>query len=246
MGDQERDIFVALMIIALLLVLIVSYFFYQLYRQQQLLNKFKKEKNKSEIISSESERNDIAVELHNDILPYLASVKMRLSGVGDEQNQVLNECIPVIDLCIDRMRAISKKTAPISEYEFSFMTALERYVKKTGLGNGLEFEFLELDHVDLSMDQNNQIYRVLQEIIQNAVKHSGASKFMIESTREDNNLLIRTADNGIGFDNHKVRSKHAYGLGLLIIQSRIDYLNGIIVKDEVLTGGTRYNIRIPL
>jgi signal transduction histidine kinase len=246
MGSQERDIFIALMIIAFLLALIVSYFFYQLYRQQQVLNKFKHEKNKSEIISSELERNEISVELHNDISPYLASVKMRLSMMDDKRNEILKGCIPVIDLCIDRIRVMSKRMAPLSEYEQSFMSGLQRFVDKTGLDKGIEFQLQERERVELSDDQINQVYRILQEIVLNTIKHSNASQLKIESSKDGNYLLIRTSDNGIGFDMDKIKATQSYGLGLLKMQSRVDYLNGMLVKDNSSIGGTRYNIRIPL
>jgi signal transduction histidine kinase len=68
----------------------------------------------------------------------------------------------------------------------------------------------------------------------------------IEFSLDDNLLLIRTADNGVGYDAYEVREKHKMGLGLLGIQSRIDYLNGTMVLSDELTKGTRYNIRIPI
>jgi signal transduction histidine kinase len=186
------------------------------------------------------------VELHNDISPYLASVKMRLSMMDDKRNEILKDCIPVIDLCIDRIRVMSKRMAPLSEYEQSFMSGLQRFVNKTGLDKGIDFQLQERERVELSDDQINQVYRILQEIVLNTIKHSNASHLKIESSKDGNYLLIRTSDNGIGFDMDKIKAAQSYGLGLLKMQSRVDYLNGMLVKDNSSIGGTRYNIRIPL
>jgi len=210
------------------------------------LNKFKHEKHKSEIIGSELERNEISVELHNDISPYLASVKMRLSMLDDKELEFLKDCIPVIDLCIDRIRVMSKRMAPLSEYEQSFMSGLQRFVQKTGFDKGIDFQLLEKDRVELNDDQINQVYRILQEIILNTIKHSNASQLKIESSKDGEYLLIQTSDNGIGFDMDKIKAAQSHGLGLLKIQSRVDYLNGMMVKDNSSIGGTRFNIRIPL
>ena len=59
-------------------------------------------------------------------------------------------------------------------------------------------------------------------------------------------MLIRTSDNGVGYELEKVRAANKLGMGLLGIQSRIDYLNGSISSLAENKSGTRYNIRIPI
>ena len=111
----------------------------------------------------------------------------------------------------------------------------------------LSIQFKEIDIVQLTPDQNNQMYRILQEIIQNTIKHAQATLLQIEISKENNKiLLIRTSDNGIGYDLEKVRAENKLGLGLLGIQSRVDYLNGTMNISDDIKKGTRYNIRIPI
>ena len=80
----------------------------------------------------------------------------------------------------------------------------------------------------------------------NAVRHSGANQLIVEFSIGSDNLLIRVADNGSGFDLPALRKAGKLGLGLNGIQSRIDYLRGSFSKEEPATMGTKYNIQIPI
>jgi len=198
------------------------------------------------IAVSEMERNDIAIELHNDITPYLASVKMRIEMLEHENQESISKCIDVLSDCIERIRVMSKKLSPIGIAEQSFWDALEQFIHKTGINLVLNVDLFLLDKPNLQFEQHNQIYRILQEIILNSVKHSRANILKIEISTEEEILLIRTVDNGIGFDDKEVLLNHKHGLGLLNMQSRIDFLGGSIVKSAESQSGTQYNIRIPL
>jgi signal transduction histidine kinase len=137
--------------------------------------------------------------------------------------------------------------APLSIFEIPFQDALKMYIQEVNVHGTLKVELTEFDIVQLIPDQNNQIYRILQEIIQNTIKHAQASSLHIEISIEgDKILLIRTSDNGVGYDLDKVRAANKLGMGLLGIQSRIDYLNGSLSTSDETKLGTKYNIRIPI
>ena len=144
---------------------------------------------------------------------------------------------------IDKSRNVIRNVSPVSIYGLSFQTAIIQYIQSLKEKNGLIIHFTELEEITCSNDQNNQIFRILQEIILNAVKHSKAKKLEIEISKSNNYLLIRTADDGIGFD---TTSNNRIGFGLLIIESKVDYLNGTLKINEENKKGTQFNIRIPL
>ena len=87
---------------------------------------------------------------------------------------------------------------------------------------------------------------MLQEIILNTIKHAKANTLKIEISKEGDKLLIRTADDGIGFNLERMQAENKLGLGLLGIQSRIDFLKGTTSSSDETIKGTRYNIRIPI
>ncbi len=246
MGTEERKIFIAFGIVSSFIGLLILFFFVNLLKQQRRYRQLQKDKLNSEINAAEMERNLIATELHNDIGPYLSSVKMRLDVILTTQTEELDACKIALDKCVQQVRGMAKAMAPLSIFEIPFQDALKKYVQEVNIRGDLKVQLMELEKVQLTPDQNNQIYRILQEIIQNTIKHAQATQLRIEISKEDNKLLIRTSDNGVGYDLEKVRAQNKLGLGLLGIQSRIDYLNGTMISSDEIKMGTRYNIRIPI
>ena len=247
MGTEERKIFIAFVIVSTFIGLVTLFFFINLLKQQRRYRQLQKEKLNSEINAAEIERNLIATELHNDIGPYLSSVKMRLDVIVTAQTEELDACKAALDKCVQQVRGMVKAMAPLSIFEIPFQDALKMYIQEVNVHGTLKVILTELDIVPLIPDQNNQIYRILQEIIQNTIKHAQASSLHIEISREgDNTMLIRTSDNGVGYELEKVRAANKLGMGLLGIQSRIDYLNGSISSSAENKSGTKYNIRIPI
>lgn len=246
MGTEEREIFIAFSSVAGFLAALMSFFFASLFKQNRKYRKLQKEKLNAEINATELERNLIATELHNDIGPYLSSIKMRLHLLETKNMDDLLEVKDALDKCVDQVRGMAKSLAPLAIFHIALIDALKQYIAQVSIDQSLKINLVEIEIPTLSQDQSNQLYRILQEIILNTVKHAHATELNIEFSKEGDQLLIRTADNGVGYDAYEVRSKNKMGLGLLGIQSRIEYLNGTIVISDEIKKGTRYNIRIPL
>ncbi len=246
MGTQERAIFVAFSLVAVFLVMLLSFFFLSLFKQNRKYRRLQTEKLNAEINATEIERNLIATELHNDIGPYLSSIKMRLNLLETQNKQDLLEVKAALDKCVDQVRGMAKSLAPLAIFHIALIDALKQYIAQVSFDKALKIHLIEKELPVLNQDQSNQLYRILQEIILNTVKHAHATELNIEFSKEDNHLLIRTADNGIGYDTYAIRENHKMGLGLLGIQSRIEYLHGTMVASDEIEKGTRYNIRIPI
>ena len=246
MGTQEREIFVAFSLVAGFLAVLLSFFFLSLFKQNRKYRKLQIDKLNAEINATELERNLIATELHNDIGPYLSSIKMRLNLLETQNKEDLLEVKAALDKCVDQVRGMAKSLAPLAIFHISLIDALKQYIANLSLDQSLKIQLIEKEIPTLTQDQSNQLYRVLQEIILNTVKHAHATELNIEFSLEGDQFLIRTADNGIGYDAYEIRENHKMGLGLLGIQSRIEYLNGTMVSSDEIKKGTRYNIRIPI
>ncbi len=246
MGTQEREIFVAFSLVAGFLAVLLSFFFLSLFKQNRKYRKLQIDKLNAEINATELERNLIATELHNDIGPYLSSIKMRLNLLETQNKQDLLEVKAALDKCVDQVRGMAKSLAPLAIFHISLIDALKQYIANLSLDQSLKIQLIEKEIPTLTQDQSNQLYRVLQEIILNTVKHAHATELNIEFSLEGEQFLIRTADNGIGYDAYEIRENHKMGLGLFGIQSRIEYLNGTMVSSDEIKKGTRYNIRIPI
>lgn len=246
MGTQERAIFIAFSLVAGFLAVVLAFFFFSLFKQNRKYRRLQKEKLNAEINATEMERNLIATELHNDIGPYLSSIKMRLNLLETTNQADLLDVKAALDKCVDQVRGMAKSLAPLAIFHIPLIDALKQYISQVSFDQSLKINLIEKESPSLTQDQSNQLYRILQEIILNTVKHAHASELNIEFSKEEGQLLIRTADNGVGYDAYEIRATHKMGLGLLGIQSRIEYLNGTMVISDEIKKGTRYNIRIPL
>jgi signal transduction histidine kinase len=109
--------------------------------------------------------------------------------------------------------------------------------------NGLAYQFQTYGLNDnLSEAIKFTLYRIIQEIIHNIIKHASAKKIDISITRTDDGINLMVEDDGIGFITSLVNS----GLGLKNIHSRVKLLNGYFDVDSSLNRGTIYNVTIPL
>lgn len=246
MGPQERKIFITFAYVIVFIAIVIIYFFVSTFFQQRKYLKLEKEKLNAEINASELERNLIATELHNDIGPFLSSLKMRLDLIETTNTADIEACKAALDKCVGQIRGMAKTLAPLSVFEIPFQEALVQYIAEVNGNQALKIQLTELIRVNVTFEQNNQLYRILQEIIVNTIKHANASLLLIEIAQEENNLLVRSSDNGIGYSFNDIRDKKKLGLGLRAIHNRIDYLNGTLSVSDDTTKGTRYIIRIPL
>jgi signal transduction histidine kinase len=89
------------------------------------------------------------------------------------------------------------------------------------------------------------LFRTVQELVANAIKHAEATKLNIQLTQHEDNLNIIVEDNGIGFDRSTI-GKTKTGMGLTNIEKRIEHLEGTFTVDSVLGKGTSILIDIPV
>jgi signal transduction histidine kinase len=246
MGSEKGTVLIAIIMASSFMILVCVYFFYTIFRQQKRFFNLERAKLNQEIEASEKERIAIATELHNDIAPYLTSINFILGKIENEQNrEQITKCNETLSHCISHIRVLTKELSPIKLYQYNFHAGISSYINDYKFKDQLEIELKVDDYFDLTEDQDNHIFRILQEIILNTVKHAKATKLVIEAIKEKDFLLIRTVDDGIGFDSMQMKLKKDRGQGLMAIQSRVAYLNGVINTNNSNKSGTQFNIRIP-
>jgi signal transduction histidine kinase len=243
MVAAERDFYIAILIVVFFFFLLMGMFFYFLYRKQKKLALLQQAKTTDALIKAEQERNQMAIELHNDIVPYLAGVKLRLSLIEGADKIIKSECIPAVEKCIHSIRVISKRMVPMSIFDVGYIKAIEHYVQETGIAKIIQIEIAEKENVELDQHKQVLVYRLLQEVILNTLKHSKGKKLIIEVLKDQNDLLIRTADDGTGFflDEQSIKM----GTGIRSMQEIMETLGGEMHKLDQGFKGTRYNFRIP-
>jgi signal transduction histidine kinase len=185
--------------------------------------------------TEEKERQRFSKELHDGLGPLLSSAKMSLSelsrsGHSAEDTELIANTNYVIEEAIRSLREISNNLSPHTLKSFGLARAIASFIK-----NSLSIKALrdvkigfETNLEDERFDSNVEVivYRVVCELINNSLKHSGASDISLSLRREGDLLKIRYADNGKGFNTQGALDT---GMGLANISSRINSLEGEIV-----------------
>jgi signal transduction histidine kinase len=141
-------------------------------------------------------------------------------------NKVIKEAITMIDDSCKQVRAISHNLVPPSLENFSLIEATEAYCNNLDAVNPIAINFQSIgDEFQLSKKAEINIFRIIQELVTNSLKHAEANEIDVQMSCQNNLLQITVEDDGKGFDRAEVKGK---GIGLSNIESRIEYLNATV------------------
>ncbi|WP_108424439.1 sensor histidine kinase [Flagellimonas amoyensis] len=203
----------------------------QLQRIQELESEKQLLEAQALLKGQEEERSRIAKDLHDGLGGLLSGVKLQLGAMKgnliltEENGKVFNRALDKLDESIAEMRRVAHNMMPESLLKFGLYQALTDYAE--GLSVGQDFVIdLEVFGLEKRLPSSSEIviYRIVQELINNAVKHARASKILVQLIRHQNQLNITVEDNGIGFNKEENSDKKT--AGLQNIRSRVNYLNG--------------------
>jgi two-component system NarL family sensor kinase len=202
---------------------------------------------KAMIEGQELERSRIAADLHDGLGGLLTSVKSHFNALPHPQpeQELFGKTNQLIDDACGEVRRISHNMMPRALSVSGLSGAMEDLsedLKKQGLT--CQLEIIHLDNYPLPPDLELTLYRILQELSTNVVKHARASYLLIQLIRDNQQLTVILEDNGCGFNVSEALKRK--GLGLSSIHSRVKYLHGTIEWDSVLQQGTQVTIQVPI
>lgn len=192
----------------------------------------------------EKERDRIARDLHDGVGNMLTTIKMQLNSLKDA-NGTLHETSQLVNDTHAEVRRISHHMMPVSLQKLGLSKAVEELCRKNNQGNGTQFHFEtfgELPRMDA--EREVMIYRICEELIQNATKHAQAKNVIVQFSTEDRALTITVEDDGIGITPQL--SNESQGLGLKSIETRLKFLHGTWTLDSRPGIGTTIQMEIPL
>ena len=248
MDAKENTIFIAVLIIAVFLVVIIFYFFISILRRQQNSIRLHKKSVADEINQIEKERSRIAADLHDELGPLLSAIKMKVNSfeLADSNDLVqiekTNEHITVV---MQRLREISFDLMPGSLLRNGLITAVKEFVDSLNENTDINFYFKFDNDLQLSEYKSINTYRIIQEIVQNTIKHAHASELLIEIKTMKDIIAIHISDNGMGFDYEKETTENI-GFGLRSLLRRTEIINGQMFLESHKNKGTTYNFEIPI
>ncbi len=198
----------------------------------------------------EKERSRIARELHDGLSGLLAAIKIQFTALQQVEpdgslDDRYNLALERLDEASREVRRIAHNMMPEILEKFGLTEALSEYVSSLNSAGAIRVRF---DH--FGMDQSlpltveRVLYRVIQELLNNAIKHSKASEIMVQMNRTEQHISITVEDDGVGFDTDKV--KEQAGMGLSNLQWRVRYLKGELSVESGPGKGTAVYINIEL
>ena len=210
------------------LILLISILFVIMYYKSTLKLKKQRSRSTGALEGIEQERKRLALELHDAVGSKLSLLKSKHTNDTE-----------LVDSVITTIRNISHKMLPIVTQSLGFNHAIESLLEETQKNTGL-YTSSEIDpaaNLILSEQQKNHLYRIMQELIQNTIKHSGAQSLRVLLSCTDNKIVINYQDNGKG-----ITTINEDKLSLLYtIKERLRIINGSIKNKEAEIG---YSIEI--
>lgn len=242
---KENQLYV--LILAILIALIVIVFLLVYVRNQRkksaLLRYMQQERFAAIVEGEEKERSRIARELHDGVVQELTALKLQLRAIDSMESEKWTHFFQQLDQTAQGIRNISYEMMPVTLRDLGLIPALEDLFQRSFVTLQMD---VELDTVGMEerLPENVEtaIFRITQELINNVVKHSQATAISLLLKRKDDFILYRFEDNGIGFEEDKIKK----GIGLTSVFTRIELLNAKLEVDSMPSNGTVVSIRIPL
>lgn len=198
--------------------------------------------SKALIQGEEMERKRIARELHDGLGSMLSSVKIHLNLAKKENAETVNGVDALLDNSIKELRNISQNLMPESLLELSLEHALrDLCAANSNAVTKVEFQYL-IKKSRLPKNYEIMIYRIIQELLNNALKYAKASQVLISCSQNKDVFFITVEDNGVGFDISDPKNKN--GMGLKNIKNRVEFLNGKLEIESKPNQGTSAYIEL--
>ncbi len=232
----------------LLLFISIASLFYFRQRQRLKSQEITRLKTQQEVLKlealiqgEEKERVRLAQDLHDGINGDLAVIKYKISSLDPQkfekkQRTAFEEAIAMLDNAVEQIRRISHNLAPPALHNFELVEAIRQYCVKVASANPtlkINFQYFG-EKLKLDKETETAVYRMVQELITNVVKHAQASEALVQINHRDDILHITVEDNGKGFD----IEQESTGIGMQNIRSRTNYLKGDLDLDSGPNGTT--------
>jgi len=204
--------------------------------------------------AEEAERRRIGSDLHDGVGQMLTAAKLNLHALGEElqlstvgQQAMLQNALDVVDESFREVRSISHNLMPNALIKRGLASAVRDFLSKISPDDRLKVQ-LEVVGLDkggrLDPTVENVLFRVIQELVQNIVKHAQATQITLQLIRSESELVVMVEDNGVGFDPAALGEDA--GIGLRNIESRMAYLGGRADFDAAPGRGTTVTLEVPL
>ena len=201
---------------------------------------------KTIIETQEEERERMSKDLHDGLGQTLAAIKLNLQAIKNKKavtEEESNRIDRLLNVSIEQLRDICFSASPKVLSEFGLIQGVEELIERTQ-SEQLKVNFEHSDSLpSLNKSLETAIYRIIQEFINNSIKHSEAETIQITITENKDHILLNLLDDGKGFELKDLMIHR--GQGLKNINSRVKSLGGIVDFNSGRDKGTAFSISFP-
>lgn len=194
--------------------------------------------------SQEEERSRLGTELHDSVGAMLSTIKMSLQlALRNNSVENISPALDQMDDTIRQVRSISHQMMPVVLKKYGLQRAIEEICMQVNRGGAIRARFTAGAQPDWTTEQELMVFRIIQELVNNSIKHSGASAITIELKGVTTRYELRFCDNGVGFPASIL--ENTSGIGLWNIKNRAQVLHSEVSFSNHQNGGAQVILEIP-
>jgi signal transduction histidine kinase len=256
---QKKEIMNYILIGSAAIVIVISILLYRNYRQkqklqQQRIRELEKEQQLMAIDAvlkgEEKERTRLAKDLHDGLGGMLSGIRYSFQNIKEnlvmtpDNHLAFERGMDMLNSSIKEMRRVAHNMMPESLVKFGLDTALKDFCNDINQSGAIHTTYQSIGLENSALDQTTSIsiYRIVQELINNTMKHASAKTAIVQVFKTKGEISITVEDDGKGFD--PMILQMANGIGWSNIQSRVDFLKGKINIQSEKEKGTSVHIEL--
>jgi signal transduction histidine kinase len=256
---KTKNIFNYILMGGAAILLLLSLLSYRTYKQKQKLQQQRISELETQqqltateavLKGEEQERTRLAKDLHDGLGGMLSGIKYSMNSmkgnliVTPENIQAFERSMDMLDSSIKEMRRVAHNMMPEALLKFGLDTALKDFCNDINQSGAIKINYQSIGMENTTVDQTTAItiYRIVQELVNNIMKHAAAKSAIVQVTKSNGQLSVTVEDDGKGFDT--VILQGTKGIGWTNIQSRIDFLKGTLDVNSKPGTGTSVHIEI--
>lgn len=194
--------------------------------------------------AQENERQRISKELHDSVGQNILFIKNQVFKLFADGNPSLSKSV---DDALEEVRNISKDLYPNQLEQYGLVSAIDELCEKVKEATSIFISSdVQVPEKSLSKSTKINCYRIIQECINNTLKHAAASAIRVTAEMKEGAILLIVQDNGKGFDRSTLKSKANSSFGMLNLQERVRLLNGRFDLETTPGNGTKSTFLIPI
>jgi signal transduction histidine kinase len=241
-------IFYTVIFTSILIAIVIIFFVISVIRYHKRYIQLQKERIQAQIMIQEQERKRIANDLHDSLGPMLSTVKLFMSSIvveNETDRESLGKASGYIDEAINNLREISYNLLPSGLDRSNLEMVVQEYIGRMGSHQPLKITFSVTKNTVIQKKTEIHLFRIIQEIVHNTIKHSGATSLKLAITSQPDGLFLVSEDNGRGFDLDTALEASG-GLGLKSIENRCQMLDAGLKIITAKNEGCKMIIKVPV